>query len=190
MSQFDEDKHIFAILAEIGQGTKVLADIGARLYGSNRANLLRKGWTGTLVDRDPVAADELRREFPHCNVVCERATVDNINRLVPADAHFLSIDVDGPDWWLWANLIHKPALVVIETNPLPGLYAVALGSAKGYGCSEDAAVMLGIAKGYDYLGRNVVNAFFCRRDLVCRYRLPAQKTHSGAPCSGADNVFA
>lgn len=190
MSQFDEDAHISAILQEIGNGNRILADIGARLQGSNSAALLRDGWSGTLVDCDPKAVAELKQAFPHCKVICERATPDNINRLVPGDAHLLSIDVDSCDWWLWANLLRRPALVVIETNPLPCIHVAALGTSASYGCSVDAAVMLGNAKGYDYLGRNVVNAFFCRRDLRCAYRLPQVKGHAGSPCSLQDNVFA
>lgn len=191
MSQFDEDRHIVAVLDEIGDGAKILADIGARLEGSNSAQLIRKrGYVGVLVDRNPAATQLLTREFPQCDVQCVVASPQNINELVPRDAWFLSIDVDSCDWWLWANLIHRPALVVIETNPLPGRYVPAMGYPGGYGCSVEAAKLLGDAKGYDYLGRTVVNAFFCRSDLGCKYRLPETAKHRGKPSGKLNNVLA
>lgn len=188
MSQFDEDAHIEAVFSEIGHGTKTLADIGARLKGSNSANLIRKhGWSGVLVDRDKASADELRREFPACDVRNVTATPGNINALVPASARFLSIDVDGCDWWLWANLICRPALVVIETNPNAGLHVAAMGSESDYGCSVEAAKALGALKGYAYIGRTVVNAFFI--SVPCNYRLPELRGHCGVPSKTGENVF-
>lgn len=193
MSQFDEDAHISAVFAEVGEGTKVLCDIGARLQGSNSAALIRKGWTGTLIDRDMHSCEELRRAFPAFSVLETAATPANVNDLVPGNTWFLSIDVDSCDWWLWANLVHRPALVVIETNPLPYPYVAQLGSEHrrdgAYGCSLEAARMLGEMKGYDYIGRTVVNPFFVRKDLRCKYRLPAVKEHVGSPCSGKGNVL-
>lgn len=189
MSQFDEDAHIALVLAEIGDGSKVLCDIGARLQGSNAAALIKRGWTGTLVDRNPSACEELRREFPLCKVLELTASPSIVNTIVPGNAHFLSIDVDSCDWWLWANLVHRPALVVIETNPLRYPYVAAMGETKGYGCSLEAAKMLGKMKGYDYIGRTVVNAFFVRKDLKCKYRLPEAKEHLGSDCNGEGNVL-
>lgn len=188
MSQFDEDKHIAAILDEIGHGSKILADIGARYEGSNSAALIEKrGWTGILVDANVVAVEQLHAKFPHCDVRHLVATPHEINRIVPANAHFLSIDVDSTDWWLWANLSHRPALVVIETNPNPGLHVAPMGG-PGYGCSLEAAKALGAMKGYTYVGRTVVNAFFVRDG--CRYRLPDVTKHVGAPSAMTGNVFA
>lgn len=190
MSQFDEDLHIAAILREIGHGSKVLCDIGARYQGSNSANLIENyGWSGVLVDKNQVAADELAKKFPHCKVLNVEAKPETVNDLVPKDCHFLSIDVDSCDWWLWANLVCRPALVVIETNPLPGLYVKATGVAGGYGCSVDAAIALGELKGYNYVGRNVVNAFFVRSDLNCGYRIPTPREHMGSRCGSGGNAL-
>lgn len=188
MSQFDEDEHIAAVLGEIGEGTRVLADIGARFQGSNSAALIRKGWTGVLVDRNPAATEDLRREFPGMRVLEVAATPQNINDLVPKDAWFLSIDVDSVDWWLWANLVHRPALVVIETNPLPGLYVASIGAKSGYGCSVEAVKRLGEMKGYQYIGRNVVNAFFVANEYPCAYRMQETR-HFGSPSSSDNNVM-
>lgn len=191
MSQFDEDLHIFEILREIGHGSKVLCDIGARYQGSNSAMLIEKfAWTGVLVDKNQQAAEELAQRFPQCTVLNGEAKPESVNSIVSKDCRFLSIDVDSCDWWLWANLIHRPELVVIETNPLPGMYvkAMGLGEDGGYGCSVEAAKALGEMKGYDYLGRTVVNAFFARKDLGCKYRLPSQTEHRGSWSGTKGNV--
>ena len=189
MSQFDEDTHILAILDEIGHGSKVLADIGARYEGSNSAQLIEKhGWTGVLVDASRPSAEELRGKFPQCDVRHLVATPHEINRIVPRNAHFLSIDVDSTDWWLWANLTHRPALVVIETNPNDGIHVAAMGG-QGYGCSVDAAKALGTMKGYTYVGRTAVNAFFVRADIPCGYRLPDHPRHRGTPSTTAGRAI-
>ena len=107
-------------------------------------------------------------------------TVDNVNEIVPVDARFLSIDVDGPDWWLWGVLYERPALVVIETNPMPGFYvACPPFSKKNYGMSVEAARWMGEKKGYLYIGRTAVNCFLVRKDLRCAYRLPPTSVHNG-----------
>lgn len=194
MSQFDEDRHIAAVFEEIGEGTRVLGDIGARYQFSNSAALLERGWSGTLVEAQPESCEELRAKFPRddVNVLCTRATVMNVNALVPENAWFLSIDVDSVDWWLWANLIHRPALVVIETNPLPGYFVAEMNTAaksRGYGCSVEAAKALAVMKGYTYIGRTEVNCFFVANEWPCQYRLPDVDKHVGSHSSEQNNVM-
>lgn len=190
MSQFDEDAHIAAILGQIGEGSKVLCDLGARLKGSNSESLLERGWNGVLVDSDPLACKELLARFPSARVLNVAATVGNVNDIVPPETRFISIDVDGADWWLFANLVHRPALVVIETNPTPGMYVAAIGVSGGYGCSVDAVKALAVMKGYRYLGRTVVNAFFVAQEIPCSYQLPDAPSHVGAPSGTSNNVMA
>jgi len=179
-SQFGEDAHIRAVLDEIGDGSKVLCDIGARLTYSNTAHLLEDyGWHGVLIDRSEQACADLKH-LPNSTVICEAVTVESVNKLVPAVTSFLSIDVDGPDWYLFAALGHRVEFVVIETNPLDGFFVAAPPFDKAnYGASVEAMVWLGERKGYDYIGRTAVNAFFVRKDLQCTYRLPPIDRHSG-----------
>jgi len=191
-SQFEEETHIFSILNEIGDGTKVCADIGARLTYSNVARLIQdRGFQGYLVDADPQACAELMEKLPQANVICTKATIENINSLVPENTHVLSIDVDSHDWWLWANLKWKPALVIIETTPCHGMRVAEYGAGrkdpKGYGCSVDAAKALGGLKGYRYLGRTQANAFFTNQP--CDYRLPQMNEHAGRPTTRENSVL-
>lgn len=194
MSQFDEDRHIVAVFDEIGYGTRILADIGARLEGSNAENLIRNhGFTGVLADASEISCGVLEREFPQCTVLHQRVLPREVNEVVPREAWFLTIDIDSTDWWMWANLMWRPALVVIETNPLPGMFVAKMECSgkdpDGYGASLGGMRWLAEAKRYDYIGRTLSNAFFVRSELQCRYRLPEIKGHAGVKCTGENNVF-
>jgi hypothetical protein len=190
--QFDEEQRLWDILDIIGDGSKVCTDIGARLAGSNVAKLIEeRGYTGNLIDASEDACQILREKFPQANVGCVRATIDNINKLVPVNTHVLSIDVDSHDWWLWANLLARPAVVIMETTPCKGVRVSEYGAprkcAQGYGASVDAMKMLGTMKGYTYLGRTKVNAFFTNR--ACDYRFDTLG-HGGKDAGRENNVFA
>jgi hypothetical protein len=194
-SQFGEETHIWAILAEIGDGTNVCTDIGARLSGSNVARLiLERGYKGNLIDANEDCFRELKETFPREKVQCVRATIENINQLVPRETWVLSIDVDSHDWWLWANLRARPAIVIMETTPCDGIqvaeYGAAQKDAAGYGASVEAMKMLGAMKRYDYIGRTEANAIFVRSDLKCQYRCGDVPGHGGRPSSRENNVFA
>ena len=191
-SQFGEDDIFEAILSEIGHGSKVFCDIGARLEYSNAAYWIEDhGWTGVLVEKAKAHADKLVDTFGSRALVHNlEATIENVNDLVPDDTQVLSIDIDSSDWWVWANLRYKPPLVCVETNPVPGMFVP---SYKGthkehYGMSVDAAKWLGEAKGYDYLGRNCVNAFFTLKG-TCSLILPEVTEHRGVRARTERNVF-
>jgi hypothetical protein len=193
-SQFDEEVHLWAILGEIGDGTKVCSDIGARLEGSNVARLIEeRGYFGHLVDADEHSANALRRHFPQVEVVNTAATIENINSLVPNDTWVLSIDIDSHDWWLWANLRARPAVIIMETTPCKGIRVAEYGCTRkdkaGYGASLGAMQALGAMKRYDYIGRTEVNAIFVRSDLKCQYRAQSPTDHQGLPTSFENNVL-
>lgn len=193
-SQFAEDLHIERIFEEIGYGSRKLVDIGARYAYSNAENLILKhGFAATLIDASEDACTELRRHFPGSEVICRTVTPAGVNESVAGDTWFLSIDIDCCDWWVWANLMARPALVVVETNPLPGIFVAKMECGRkdigGYGMSLDGARLLAGVKGYDYVGRTEVNAFFVRKELECKYRLPEPKGHHGAACRADNNVF-
>lgn len=195
-SQFKEDAHIAAILAEIGTGTKILCDLGARLKYSNSENLINTyGFTGVLVDASEAACRELAVAFGNRVTVFHQAvTPHRVNKIVPADTWFLSIDIDSTDFWVWANLVHRPAIVVVETNPMPWVFAAKMEAdckdGGGYGMSVDAARLLGELKGYDYIGRTEANCLFVLKKLGCKYRITDEPPHRGKACGSANNVFA
>lgn len=195
MSQYREDEHIEAVFNEIGYGSRVLYDVGARLAFSNSKNLIEKhGFAATLVEGSPQSAGELRRTFPTATVVEKYLKPEEVNEYCPKDCWFFSLDIDSFDWWVWANLIQRPALVVVETNPLPGFFVAPMTATKkdanGYGMSLSAANVLAWIKNYEYIGRTEVNAMYVRKELGCKYRLPEIDKHLGKPCKSTNNVCA
>lgn len=193
-SQFNEDEYIEAVFSDIGFGSRVLVDIGARLECSNSANLIvSHEFQANLYEQNANHCAELRKCFPKANVEAMTVTPEIVNQIVPENTWFLTLDIDSCDWWVWANLRHKPALVVVETNPVQGFFVASYpcrqADPDGYGMSVDAAKWLGEKKGYDYIGRSKVNCFFVRKDLNCKYRLPEIKEHAGSPCRTKNNVF-
>ena len=164
-SQFEEDRVLSDLLDEIGDGSKIVADIGARLEFSNSANLIEsRGYYAVLVDMDPAACEQLRRLFPEQKVIQQKATIDNVNDFVPADAHVVSIDVDSYDWWLWAVLEAKPKVVVIEVNSDTGYWVAPYHhnrkDPRGWGASVEAMNLLARLKGYRFHYRTMANAIY------------------------------
>ena len=193
-SQFGEEAHLWAILDEIGDGSKVCVDIGARYAGSNVAALIRsRGYSAYLVEASLIHCKELINQFPGADVINKFATIENINELVPMNTHVLSIDVDSNDWWLWANLRARPAVVIIETSPCKGIrvseYNMNGTMEHGYGTSVDGAKALANLKRYTYITRTEANVFFVNNDIKCNYRAPDAKSHCGSPSSPENNIF-
>lgn len=192
MSQFNEDKVLQILVNEVGEGSRVICDVGAgKIDLSNAKHWIEKGWKAVLIEANQPNALDLAQEWPDAVVINTYATIENINDLVPKDTQILSIDIDSDDWWVWANLIVRPALVVVETVPGNDVFVPAYKAQrkKHYGMTLGAAVMLGNAKGYDFIGRNEVNAIFCRKDLKAQYRMPSPPTHGGIPSCRDRNIF-
>ncbi|MEO6233219.1 MAG: hypothetical protein ABJB11_01805 [Ferruginibacter sp.] len=113
-------------------------------------------------------------------------TKDNICKLfeelqVPGDLDFLSIDIDGNDYWVWNELAtYKPRVVAVEYNASVGPHIewvmpynenhVWNGQEVGhyFGASLKSFELLGVNLGYSLVGCNLTgaNAFFVRNDLV------------------------
>lgn len=106
-------------------------------------------------------------------------TAENINEIfeqnkVPKNLDFLSIDIDGMDYWVWKALKWKAKKVCIEYNPkrLKGVqpyYAHNHWNMKEdnyYGASKEELVKLGKEKGYKLIedtGENLI--FICASPL-------------------------
>lgn len=112
-SQGGQDGVLEAIFKQIGEGEKFFIEFGARdgVELSNTANLrLTHGWGGWLMDSNPLA-----------DIVTEKnITAENINDILnnfdKRELDYLSIDIDGNDYWVWKALENKPRVVTIEYN--------------------------------------------------------------------------
>jgi hypothetical protein len=140
------------------------------------------GWTGLMVDASAKAVARARATFctnPAVTVVHARVTPGNVNELLPChggagDIDFLSIDVDGHDYWLLQALAAaSPRVLAVEYNALFGpTRAVTVpetpipaGAPKAYhGASLAALERLARSKGYRLVvcEDTGVNAFFLR----------------------------
>ena len=116
-SQTGETDVIRTIFDAIGEGGRFLVDIGAgdgRTMSNTRA-LLDDGWTGARFDLEDVPAE---------GVMGVRVTAENVedilgDRGVPDGFDFLSLDVDGVDWWVMRAILRAgfvPRVVCVEIN--------------------------------------------------------------------------
>lgn len=181
-SQTDEDgiiEYIFSriegtpgFFVEFGVGPPDGHPIETAGLECNSRVLLENGWHGLFMDG--------RQYPPEFQVKNERITALNINSLlakygVPLEFDFMSIDVDGQDFWIWSMLSFFPRVIAIEYNPslwidesrvMPLDPSYVWDGTQYYGASLLALTKLGRAKGYTLLYANGVNAFFVRTDLI------------------------
>jgi hypothetical protein len=198
-SQFDEDGIMLFIFALIGVTNKKLVDIGASTVEiSNASNfIVNHGWQGLLLEGNPDTVASSQAYFTNNSdtsvypptVVQTWISAENINSTLETHGYsgsidFLSIDIDGIDYWVWKALeVVQPRLVVVE-------YQAVWGSEKSVtvpnnpefrgeftddgkfgiycGASLAAFVKLGKQKGYRLIGchRYGFNAFFLRDDVA------------------------
>ena len=206
-SQLGEDgiiEHIFDI---IGTTNKYYVEFGGwdGIYLSNTANLrINKGWTGLLLEGD----DDRVKTTPNSvdiNLQNEWITKDNINQLfrkydVPQNFDFLSIDVDGDDYYIWKALTYRPRIVVVETNPgikndrpltiLEGcsnIYAPNPTTGNYFGANLHAFLDLALEKGYTFLTMDEYNAFFIVEEEFSKFGIEKRGKkeilkHAFVPC--------
>lgn len=110
-SQGGQDGVLWAIFGQIGDGGKSFVEFGARdgVDCSNTANLrINHGWHGELWDAEPLSGIVNKKYI----------TKTSINRYIKhyLDIDYLSIDIDGNDYWIWESLKNKPRVVTIEYN--------------------------------------------------------------------------
>jgi hypothetical protein len=116
--------------------------------------------------------------------VCAMITRENINQLlteasVPPEIDFMSIDIDGNDYWVWdAISVTSPKVVIIETHIEFGLNNIVVPYDKDYvypgrhpdyfGASPVAMERLARRKGYRLVGANRLgfNTIYVREGLA------------------------
>ena len=149
-------------------------DIGAgdgyRL--SNTRDLIEKhGATGLLIDADNGGNPEVVQAF---------VTMDNIGELVKdhPGPDFLSIDIDGNDYWILKELLKhsEPSLIMAEINPrfhtveesftVPYFADRKWNNDDYFGMSFGAFRKLMEANGYTVVHMEGINALAMRNDLV------------------------
>ena len=191
-SQNGEDGIIRYIFSQIGFDSRYFVEFG---FGAHQCNSLRlilhENFKGLMMD----GSEEQCRIF---NLTCKAKGIsdvhavnafidrDNLEHLIrsnniPAEIDFLSIDVDGNDYWFWKCLqCINPRVICIEYNSgIGSKYSWTIPYNKEFerfsahpsgffaGASIKALESLGEKKGYRLVGCDTTgtNAFFLRNDL-------------------------
>jgi len=196
-SQGGQDGVLEAIFDQLGEeGDEYFIEFGARdgIELSNTANLrLNHWWGGLLMDADPLS------DIVHKETV----TKDNINELLNkhdfTEADYISIDIDGNDYWVWDAIIQEPRVLSIEYNSKfknDESYAIEYSPNHKwdgddyYGASLLALKKLGIKKGYTLV--YVVDrydAVFVRDDLIApEYTAPTLDELLPAPIIAHEKI--
>ena len=191
-SQNGEDGIIRYIFSQIGFESRYFVEFG---FGAHQCNSLRlilhENFKGLMMD----GSEEQCRIF---NLACKSKGIsdvhaanafinrDNLEHLIrsnniPAQIDFLSIDVDGNDYWLWKSIEYiNPKVCCFEThNVIPSDLSLTIPYDPSFNCwtSENpdfrsvslaAMVNLSKKKGYTLVGahRHGFNVFFVRNDLL------------------------
>lgn len=195
-SQFGEDGILLYIFSKIGTTDKTFVEIGAGVgQECNSANLsLNFGWNGVMIDGGAINMDcaksfydrKLGIQSDKVKTIKAFITAENVNKIIAqfykGEIDFLSIDIDGIDYWIWQALdIINPRVVVMEHNSCLGKeksltvkYSPDFERFKYdklglyYGASLAALDKLAVKKGYILIGceSNGANAFFVRKDIA------------------------
>ncbi len=174
-SQAGEDGLIEYIFQHIDIESKFCVEIGAGKveYTPNCKYFMDNGWDGVMFERkEKKNSPELRERY---NIKKESIDDKNINDIlskydVPDNVDFISLDIDGQDYYVWKAMAFRPKVFLVEFNeglgPIdnkvmrydPEHYRHR-DKTYYYGASIRAFKNLGIEKGYTLLckvGRNLV----------------------------------
>lgn len=193
LSQNGEDGVIRYLFDEIGFESRWFVEFG---FGAVQCNSLRlmkhEGFNGFLMDGSAENVDFFNYTANRLGIKGVKAiqafiTRDNLQDLirgngVPRDIDFLSLDVDGNDYWFWEELdCISPRVVCIEYNaglgpdlsltvPYDPAFERYSKHPSGFfhGASLAALEALGKRKGYYLIGCDSTgtNAFFLRADTT------------------------
>jgi hypothetical protein len=192
LSQNGEDGIIRFLFSEIGFESRRLVEFG---FGAMQCNslrlLLHEGFTGLLMDGSEENCDFFnraarKRGLQGVEAHCTFLTRDNLNQTIrehgiAGEIDFLSLDVDGNDYWFWESLdCVSPRVVCIEYNagigpefswsvPYDPQFERYAKHPSGFfhGASLKALESLGQRKGWRLVGCDSTgtNAFFLRADV-------------------------
>lgn len=199
-SQNDEDGILLFLFSVIGTQNKIFIEIGTGDgLECNCANLaINLGWHGIFIDGNENAVSVGKKFYenhPDTRIFPPLFKValvnrENINKIISdaefkGEVDFLSIDIDGMDYWIWEAIdCVDPRLVALEINGKLGTRSITIPydsnwtyDSENYphyhGASLTAFNKLAKKKKYRLIGTNRFgfNAFFLRND-ICPDILP------------------
>lgn len=177
-SQFGQDGIIEKLIELTNIQSKYFVEFGSNGNdngGGNTPNLRKHGWDGLLLD---IAVNPDVTIYP---IHQEKITADNIEFLfekydVPKEFGFLSIDIDGQDYWVWQAIKNWNAgIVCIESNHYAGRERsistpknndFIMNTSYYFGASQKALLELGLTKGYSLVAICVTDMIFIKTKLI------------------------
>lgn len=185
-SQFGEDGLIREILKRISSKSDLnlwCCEFGAwdGLHLSNTARLIKEdNYRAVLIEGDPRRIKDLENNFPETHVIKISSFVTTtgetsltnilVKTEIPADFDFLSIDIDGMDYWILKSLVNfRPKLICIEFNPsIPNVvdFIQVNDPSVKHGSSARAIQSLGKEMGYSVVAATECNLFLVRNDFL------------------------
>ena len=177
-SQYGEDGIIEEIFKRLGNvSDKRCCEFGAwdGKFLSNTCNLITNhNYEAILIEADKKRFDELNINFPDKKIIkinkfvnfSGENSLDNIleNNNFNKDFDFLSIDIDGCDYWIFESLSRfSPKVICIEFNPLiPNkVHFIQEKNMKiNQGSSAKSIIDLGLKKNYFPIASTDCNLFF------------------------------
>ena len=185
-SQHGEDGIVEEVLRRLASASALdnwCVEFGAwdGMHLSNTYNLISaKGYKAVLIEADKKKFQTLCRNVPQEDVhkICRlvgfegEAALDRIlaSTPIPKDFDFLSIDIDGCDYFIFESVEqYRPKLVCIEYNPtIPN--EVEFVQPKDFGIKQGASAkslaLLAARKGYSLIAVTLTNLLFLRLDLL------------------------
>ena len=180
-SQGGEDGVIDKIFEIIHKWDNWCVEFGAAdgEYLSNTKNLIQnKGYSAVLIEGDKKEYNNLEKYYySKNNVIAINKYIDITNNSIdkilekipiPINFDFLSIDIDGNDYYIWESLNnYKPKVVCIEFNPtIPNeVHFVQPYDPKvNQGTSLLPLIELAERKGYKLVSILSINAFFVKEE--------------------------
>ena len=192
-SQWGEDGIIEWLIQRNEDMPETFIEFGVEDFTESNCRLLlmNRNWRGLVMDSskkniDIIRADSVSWKYDLTSI-CQFVTCENINSVIESsdingEIGFLSVDIDGNDYWVWKSIdCVKPHFVIVEYNaafgdvepisiPYRGDFArtKAHSSNLYFGASIAALSHLAAEKGYTLLGSNRAgnNAFFVRNDRL------------------------
>lgn len=189
-SQGGDDGIITEIFKRIGTTDSYFLEFGVGDgTQNNTVALLLQNWKGFWIEGNNTYFNKIQKNLRQyidskkLQVVESFITAENIEKIftqnyVPKEFDFLSIDIDGNDYWIWNAITnYSPRVVVLEYNAAygPEINFIPTYSpdyvwkrTNFYGSSLSALTKLATEKGYSlvacsFLGNNV---YFVRNDCL------------------------
>jgi len=155
------------------------------IHLSNTRALVLRAWRGVMIEADPAKFAELQQNYAEePEVICVQSEIDDgANRLddvleragVTDRLDFLSIDIDGLDYYVLGSLTMRPICISVEVNaghrPDTDELVPREVAARNVGQPLGAFVRLGAERGYRLIGYSG-NAFLLHEDAGAEDALP------------------